>query len=494
MTKSKTKKLRIVSVASEVAPYSKTGGLADVAKSLPKALSEKGHHVWAVTPYYKFIKDQNLDLKPIPFKATVTVSKKKFTIKYCALQYSENFTIFFVANGPLFTDRSKVYGYPNDNLRFLVFNIAVLKLLEGIKLRPDIIHCHDWQTGLIPNILAKQRKRYPTLKKTATLFTIHNLTFQMAGNWWAVDPRRADSGRSDPTLKTLPRIKKLNFTKRAIFFADVISTVSERYAEEITTPELGQRLDRYLRQRKEDLYGIINGIDYAIYNPEFDKYIPHHYSTASIARKKKNKLALQKKVKLLERPDVPMIGVVNRLTEQKGFRLIMETIDVLMRMPLQMVIVGSGFKEYIAFFKKVAKKHPKRLGIYTPFTEEMASLVYAGSDMFLMPSRFEPCGLSQLISLRYGSIPIVHETGGLSDTVTNFSPRSKKGNGFVFKHYTSTDFLIAVARALENYKYSDSWEQLTARAMDQTYSWELPASKYIQLYTLAQKKKKQRKS
>lgn len=488
-----TKKLRIVSVASEVAPYSKTGGLADVAKSLPKALSEKGHMVWVVTPYYKFIKGQGLELRSVPLKISVTVGKKKYSIKYCALHYSKNFTVFFVSNPPLFSDRSKEYGYPNDNVRFLVFNIAVLKLLEGIKLRPDIIHCHDWQTGLIPNILSKQRKRYPSLKKTATLFTIHNLTFQMAGNWWSVDPQRTDSGRSDPTMKTIPQIKKLNFTKRAIFYADMISTVSERYAEEITTPELGQGLDRYLRQRKDDLYGIINGIDYAVYNPEFDKYIPHHYSSASIYKKKKNKLALQRKVKLLERPDIPVIGVVNRLTEQKGFRLIMETIDTLMRMPLQMVIVGSGYKEYIAFFKKIAKKHPKRIGIYTPFTEEMASLVYAGSDMFLMPSRFEPCGLSQLISLRYGSIPIVHETGGLSDTVRNFNPGTKKGNGFVFKQYTPTDFIIAISRALENYKYTDSWEQLSARAMDQTYSWELPASKYVQLYTVAQKKKNYKK-
>ncbi len=487
------RKLRIVSVASEVAPYSKTGGLADVAKSLPKALSEKGHDSIIVTPLYKFIKGQALDLQPVAFKTSVTVGKKKYPITYFSLQYSKTLTVYFVANRALFSDRSKEYGYPTDSLRFLVFNAATLKLLEGLKLKPDVIHCHDWQTGLIPNILAKQRARFPSLKKTATLFTIHNLTFQMAGNWWEVSPQHMDNGRGDPTNKTPAVIKYLNFTKRAIFFADVITTVSERYAEEITTPELGQGLDRYLRQRKDDLYGIINGIDYTINNPAYDQNIPYQYDWNSLARKKKNKVALQKKVKLLQNPDIPVIGVVNRLTEQKGFRLIMETVDVLMRMPLQMVIVGSGFREYIAFFKKVAKQHPKRLGIYTPFTEEMESLVYAGSDMFLMPSRFEPCGLSQLKSLRYGSVPIVHETGGLSDTVTNYNPRTKKGNGFAFKHYTPTDFLIAVARALENYKYPESWEQLTSRGMQQTYSWELPAKKYIQLYTIARKKRRKQR-
>ncbi|MFZ6036602.1 MAG: glycogen synthase [Patescibacteria group bacterium] len=483
------KKLRIACVASEVAPYSKTGGLGDVAKALPKALSEKGHQVFIITPFYKFMREQNLDTHPVPVKTSVTIGKTKYSIHFSSLNYSDHLTIFFIHNGPLFSDRSRVYGYPNDSIRFLVFDAAALKLLELLKLKPDVIHCHDWQTGLIPNILCKQKKRYPSLRKTATLFTIHNLTYQMAGNWWEVKPRYADNGRCDPTLKTQAETKHLNFTKRAIFYADLISTVSERYAEEITTPELGQGMDRYLRQRKDDLYGIINGIDYTVYNPAYDRHLPYPYDWNSLGGKKKNKLALQKKVKLEQNIDIPLIGVVNRLTEQKGFQLIMESIDILTRLPLQMVIVGSGFKEYVAFFKRVAKKHPKKISIYTPFSEELASLVYAGSDMFLMPSRFEPCGLSQLISLRYGSVPIVHETGGLSDTVTHYNPRTKKGNGFVFKQYSTADFLIAVTRAMENYKYSDAWEQLTRRGMQQTYSWELPAQKYIQLYFLAQKKK-----
>lgn len=311
----------------------------------------------------------------------------------------------------------------------------------------------------------------------------------MAGNWWAEEHIRADDGKNDPTKK-MSLVPHLNFTKRAILNADLISTVSERYAEEITTPEFGQGLDKYIRQRKKDLYGIINGIDYTVYNPAYDKKIEYPYDWNSLRRKKKNKLVLQKKVGLEENPETPLIGLVNRLTEQKGFNLIMENIDILMRLPLQMVIVGSGYREYVLFFKKMARKYPKKIGIYTPFTEEMASKVYAGSDMFLMPSRFEPCGLSQLISLRYGSIPIVHETGGLSDTITNFSPKTRKGNGFVFKQFHGADFLVALTRALENYKYSQTWEHLTWRAMQQTYSWELPAKKYVRLFNIAIKNKK----
>ncbi|MBI5037516.1 MAG: glycogen synthase [Candidatus Kerfeldbacteria bacterium] len=486
------KKLRIVSVASEVAPYSKTGGLADVAKSLPKALSENGHTVYLITPFYKFMQQQNLNMVAVPGKATVSVGKTKYSITFNKLQYNRHLTILFIHNNQLFGSRSHIYGYPNDNLRFFVFNIATLKLIELLKLRPDVIHCHDWQTGLIPNFLSKHRNRYPSLKRTATLYTLHNLTYQMGSNWWEVPIKKIDPGRGDPTKTASQQIANLNFTKRGIVYADLINTVSERYAEEITTPELGQGLDRLLRQRKSDLYGIINGIDYAVNNPAFDNNLPYPFDVSSLSRKKKNKLALQKKVRLDQNPDIPLIGVVNRLTEQKGFRLIMESIDVLIRLPLQMVIVGSGFREYIAFFKRIAKKHPKKIGIYTPFTEELASLTYAGSDMFLMPSRFEPCGLSQLISLRYGSVPIVHETGGLSDTVTNFNPRTRKGNGFVFKHYSTADFLIAVARAMENYKYPSAWEELMRRGMQQTYSWELPAQKYVQLYALAKKNKSKR--
>jgi len=488
------KKLHIAHIASEVAPYSKTGGLADVAKALPKAQANLGYKVLIITPFYGFIKKQKLDLKKADFSTSVFIGNKKFSISFKNLDFSENLKIYFVNCEKLFGKRSRVYGYQDDNLRFLVFDLASLRLLEATSPRPHIVHCHDWQAGLVPNILKRQLNKYPFLKKAATVFTIHNLSFQSGTSWADLknQSKSISDGKGDP-LKKLDNLKYFNFTKRAIFYADVINTVSERYAEEITTPEFGHGLDKYLRQRKKDLYGIINGIDYTVNNPAFDNKITYKYDWNSLGRKKKNKIVLQKMVGLEKNPEIPLIGVVNRLTEQKGFNLIMETIDTLMRLNLQMVIVGSGYRQYVSFFKKIARQFPKKLAFYSPFTEEMESRVYAGSDMFLMPSRFEPCGISQLKSLRYGSIPIVRETGGLSDTILDFNPKTRKGNGFVFKKFTREDFLIALARALENYKYPQVWEFLTWNGMRQTYSWELPAKKYLKLYNIAIKNKNSRK-
>ncbi|MFA5134956.1 MAG: glycogen synthase [Patescibacteria group bacterium] len=483
-----TSSLHIASIASEVAPYSKTGGLGDVAKALPKALANIGHMVSIITPYYSFIKQQGLPLEKLNVKSTVVVGRNKFPISYYAFDFSKNLRIYFVANEKLFTGRSKIYGHPDDNLRFCTFSIAALKLIELKRLKPDVIHCHDWQAGLIPNMMRFEGSKYPSLRNTASVFTIHNLTFQSGGDWWKLKKYYADDGKGNP-LQRIGKLKYLNFSKRGILHADAINTVSERYAEEITTPEFGQGLEKYLSDRKDYLHGIINGIDYTVHNPAFDGNIEFKYDWNTLSRKKKNKLVLQKKLNLEKNPDIPVIGVVNRLTEQKGFKLIMETIDTLMRMNLQIAIVGSGFREYVIFFKKVARRYPKKLAIYTPFTEEMESKVYAGSDMFLMPSRFEPCGISQLKSLRYGSIPIVHETGGLSDTIMNYNPKTRKGNGFVFRQYARDAFLIALTRALENYKYTQAWEYLTWRGMQQSYSWELPAKKYVQLYGRAIKNK-----
>ncbi|MFA6553701.1 MAG: glycogen/starch synthase [Patescibacteria group bacterium] len=479
-----TRPLRIASIASEVAPYSKTGGLADVTKSLAKALAEMGHHKVVITPYYGFIHQQKLELKPVEGKTAVYIGKKKYEVTFLRLDFSDHLKIYFIVNQELFGQHSHVYNYADDNVRFLVLDYAALQLLEIIKFNPHIIHCHDWQSGLVPNFVVKRADEFPSLTKAATVFTIHNLSYQMSRDWWTVPANHVDDGKSDP-FNRLKDINHFNFAKRGIFYANIINTVSERYAEEITTPEYGQGLDKYLRIRRKDLYGIINGIDYTVNNPAFDGNLKYKYDWNTLRRKKKNKIELQRLVRLERNPDIPLIGIVNRLSEQKGFNLIMETMDALLRLQLQIVIIGTGHKEYVDFFKKIARKHPKKIGFYTPFTEDMESKIYAGSDMFLMPSRFEPCGISQLKSLRYGSIPIVHETGGLSDTITNFNPKTRKGNGFTFKTYSREDFLIALTRALENYKYPQVWEFMTWNAMRQTYSWELPAKKYIQLFRIA---------
>jgi starch synthase len=480
-----TQLLTIISVSAEVSPFSKTGGLGDVANALPKALSKLGHKVIMITPFYGFIRDQGLKIEELG-KDKIKIGDQTYPVVFRKTDLNFEIPVYFIYNRDLFS-RSKIYAYPDNNLRFLFFDLAVIKLIKKFNLKANVIHCHDWHTGLIPNYIKLEYKNDPTFKKTSCVFTIHNLPFQFGHDWWKIPPKHQDSGKGLPPT-TPKKIEHINFTKRAILNADIINTVSERYANEILTPEFGQGLEKILNKRKKDLYGIVNGIDYTVFNPAFDQNVYYNYDWNSLDRKKKNKLCLQKELRMEQNADIPVIGLVHRLTEQKGFDLIMQIMPLLTKTPLQIVIVGSGGKDYLKYFKKAAKEYPRQVAIHSPFTEKMASKVYAGSDMFLMPSRYEPCGISQLISLRYGSIPIVRETGGLSDTISNFNPKTGRGNGFVFSAYTKEHLLIAITRALENYKYPKVWEHLTWQAMRMSYSWEIPAKKYVRLYQLAMKK------
>lgn len=484
------RQLNIVSVASEVAPFSKTGGLGDVARDLPKALQALGHRVSLITPYYTFIEQQRLPLDDLGSES-IKIGSATYHVRFLKSYLSPEIPVYFVRYDRFF-GHSKIYGYPNDNFRFYLFDEAAVRLVKHITPRPDILHCHDWQSGLVPNLMSTTHRRDATLAKIGTVFTIHNLPFQFGTDWWKVPKEKVDLGRSQPPTQPA-KIPFLNFTKRAIISAGIINTVSERYAAEILTPEFGQGLEKYLQRRRHDFHGIVNGIDYTVYNPSFDTNLYYNYDWNSLDRKQMNKAALQEELGLIVNPDRPLIGLVSRLTEQKGFYLILDILPELMRQSVQLVVVGSGQQDFIREFKRFAKKYPKQLAIYTPFTEKMASRVYAGSDMFLMPSRYEPCGISQMISLRYGSIPIVHETGGLSDTITNYNPRTGRGNGFVLNRYDRTDLLVAIARAIENYHRPKAWEQLTWQAMRLSYSWELPAKKYVSLYRLALAKAKRRR-
>lgn len=479
------KPLRIISVSAEVSPYSKSGGLGDVAAALPKHLSKFNHDVSIVTPFWGFMKEQGIAVEETGIDFTVEINHDKYHVKVKRTQLRDHLDVYFLYNDDLFGRyQINMYAHENDAVRFTAFARAVVELMKRLNRPPDIVHCHDWHPGLIPNILKTEERDNPYFRETATVFTIHNLPFQMQGDWWLVPKDKTDSGRG-PIPNSTSKIRWLNFTKRGIIYADVINTVSVRYAEEILTPEYGQGLDGLLRRRRKDVYGIINGIDYQVYNPQFDGNLWHSYDWNSLDRKHRNKRELQRMVGLEERDDIPLIGLVHRLTEQKGFDLIKNILPVLMRLPLQMVIVGTGSRDYLNVFKKAMRTYPGRITILSPFTEELGSRVYAGSDMFLMPSRYEPCGMSQLISLRYGSIPIVRETGGLSDTIADFDPRSGRGTGFVFTRYASDDLLVAIARALETYKYPQVWEHLSWQAMQESYSWDTPAEKYLELYRRA---------
>ncbi|MBL7141527.1 glycogen synthase [Patescibacteria group bacterium] len=485
--------LRVVHISSEISPYSKSGGLADVARSLPRALRRLGHQVIVVTPYYGFIKKRDWPLENLSARLTLEFAGHQYKFGFKKVICPDNYPVFFVCQRELFGSRQRggpgMYAYPDNGLRFLLFDLAAIELIKILKFEPHVIHCHDWHAGLVPNYLKIRYKNDEKLKNIATLFTIHNLLFQGPEDWWRISPEKTDNGRGLPK-EDLEKLKWLNFTKRAIFHADLINTVSMCHAREIMTPEFGCHLDDCLRKRKKDVYGIVNGVDYAIFNPQFDPDVYINYDADSLEKKVENKLILQKKFGLKIDPELPLIGLANRLTEQKGFKLIIDLLDYLLKLDLQIAIIGSGGGIYADALRVTRRKHPKKVLFVSPFREDIARKIYAASDIYLMPSRFEPCGISQLISLRYGSIPIVHAVGGLADTVSDYNPKTGRGNGFVFTSYSSKDLLFALARALENHRRRGAWQTLVRRAMKESYSWTLPAKKYAVLYRKAIRKVK----
>jgi len=478
-----SKTLKIVHIASEIAPFSKTGGLGDVSRSLPKALKRLGHEVILITPLYgQTISKSEYKLELIFENVNLKLnSQETIRVNYWRGYLMKDLPVYFIENTNFFSRHKRIYGSVHENARFLVFNVAALKLLSLLKYQADIIHCHDWQTGLIPYYLKTDFRYSKTLKKAKTVFTIHNLIFQLGHNWWEIPPERKDYGRSRIPHLSDPRLEDINFAKRAILSADVINTVSEQYREEIMTKKFGQDLHRILKNRANRLFGIINGIDYNTYNPERDKDLYRRYSFDKLNAKGDNKKFLQKSIGLPINKDIPILCTTSRVTFQKGFNLILKIIEMLLKLDIQLVFLGDGNKEYIQPIKKLQKKHPEKL-IWLPFDQKKESLLYAAADLFLLPSNHEPCGINQLIAMRYGCIPVVREIGGLYDTVEDFNPTTGKGTGFTFKTEDETLFYATVIRALENYKHKKVWESLVKRAMKRSTSWEIPARKYIELY------------
>jgi starch synthase len=476
---------KIVHAVAEVSPYSKVGGLGDVGYALPKAIHRFGHEVIIVTPYYGCVRSLNVAREKIEGNFKVDCAGTSYPVSFYKHISPDGLPIYFVVNEEFFGGHQGIYRVMDDEaMRWIFFNRAVLELLRAIQFQPDIIHCHEWHAGLIPNYLKTIYKQDEFFAPTATVFTIHNLMHQGTFYWQTVTAEQTDKGLGEPPEQKNFR-RWINFTKRGILFAHAITTVSERYAQEILTPKFGCGLDPFLKRRADRVFGIINGIDYEVVNPAFDPYVTVKYDVNSLHKKLKNKIALQKQLDLKVDENIPLIGMANRLTEQKGFELIINIMPTLLKAKLQLAVIGSGQANYLKFFRDTAKKHPERVSISSPFEQKIASQIYAGSDIYLMPSRYEPCGLSQLISLRYGSIPVVHSVGGLHDTIEDFDPINDTGNGFVFQNYEEGELLMAISRACESYKYKHSWNRLVFRAMKQSFSWELPAKKYIELYHIA---------
>ncbi len=482
------KKLKIASISSEVAPFAKTGGLADVARSLPKALKRLGHDVIIIMPYYaKAIDAKEHGLKLVHRDVKVYLNSTEYVlVNYWQAYLMKGLPVYFVEQKKYFSQRKALYGSDHENARFMVFDAAALKLISLIRFEADIIHCHDWQTGLIPFLLKNDFRYSKVLSKAKTVYTIHNLVFQLGRNWWEVPLAKKDYGKKALPDINNPDFEYVNLAKRGILSADVINTVSEQYREEIMTRKFGQDLHRILRHRQDRLFGIINGIDYRTYNPSNDKFLFKNYDYRKIHRKKLNKEHLQKKLGLPVDRDIPLISLTSRVTFQKGFELVLPLLEPLTGLDVQIVIMGDGDKKYISELKKQQKKHPKKL-VWIPFSgnKQLETMVYAASDIFLLPSHHEPCGINQLIAMRYGCIPVVRRVGGLHDTVTNFNPRTGRGTGFSFSNFNQFSLFATIVRALENYRHKDSWRNLVVRAMKESNSWELPAKKYIALYKKA---------
>ena len=484
-------KLKIVSISSEVAPFSKTGGLADVARSLPKALKRLGHEVMVITPFYgQTIDPKTYDLKLIYEDVEIHVdSANKVKVNFWRGFLMKNLPVYFIENKKYFSAHKNLYGSSRENVRFLVFDVAALKLISLLKYEANIIHCHDWHTGLIPYYLKTDFKYSETLRNAKTIFTIHNLAFQLGHDWWSVPAEKKDYGKNKLPLITDPEIENINFAKRGIKNADLINTVSEQYREEIMTIKFGQDLHQILRNREDRLFGIVNGIDYNTYNPSLDANLFKNYDYKKIYHKELNKEHLQKSLGLKIDKETPLIALTSRVTFQKGFELILQILEPLLHLDLELVFMGDGDKKYITEIKKFAKRFPKKM-VWLPFEENknLETLIYASADLFLLPSHYEPCGINQLIAMRYGCIPVVHRVGGLEDTVVNYNPKTNRGNGFSFSAFNPYSLFATIIRALEDYRHETNWHELIVRVMRESNSWEIPAKKYVALYRKALKK------
>ena len=480
--------MKIVTVTSEIAPFSKSGGLADVTRSLSCSLKKLGNEIIVVTPLYGKIIDRakhNLELVYKNIKVNLD-AETAVEVNIWKSYLADGLPAYFIENKRYFSRRKQLYCSAHENVRFLLFNLACLELVKKLNFQPDIIHCHDWQAGLIPYFLKHncRVKRSDISNNVKTVFTIHNIIFQLGRNWWEIPLNKKDYGKKKLPLVSDSNIEYINFTKRAIMSADIINTVSEQYKKEIMTRNIGQDLHRILRNRQSKLFGIVNGIDYKSYNPVTDKRLFKRYSYRKIHRKKLNKQYLQEKFGLPIDYKIPIICTTSRVTFQKGFELILKILEHLMPIDLQFIVIGAGDKSYIQKLKKIAKKYPKKLVIVPSHekNQEYETLVYAGSDFFLLPSHHEPCGINQLIAMRYGCIPIVRQTGGLHNTVENFDPQENKGTGFAFHRFSEFSLYGAIIRALEVYKQKYIFRSIMARAMKQSSSWAIPAKKYMALY------------
>ena len=468
--------MKVLYAASEAMPFMASGGLGDVAGSLPQALRKRLIGCRVVMPLYDNITQELKDSMKFITHISVPVAWRR---QYCGIfEARAGGVIYYLLDNQYYFKRDTIYGQYDDAERFAFFSRAILEIIPHIGFKPDVIHCNDWQTALTPVYYSTMYATAPGYENIKTVFTIHNIQYQgVYGNELLGDVL----GISENDYHLLEYDGCVNFMKGGIECADKVTTVSPSYANEILDPWYSHGLDTILNQRRFKLSGILNGIDVINYNPETDKSLWKNYSADDSEGKKENKAELQALMQLPVREDVPVISMVTRLVSHKGLDLVKAVADELLSSEdVQFIVLGSGDWQYESFFKELAARYPDKMGLWLGFVPDLAHKIYAGSDMFLMPSKSEPCGLSQMVALRYGTIPIVRETGGLRDSIQDSG--NGEGNGFTFANYNAHDMLFTIRRALKGYKNKQGWSILVDRALNCDYSWGRSANEYIKLY------------
>jgi starch synthase len=474
-------KLNILFLSAEAVPFAKVGGLADVAAALPKALRALGHDARLIIPRYGSIRSDQFHFEKVGKAFPVPVGPGEEHVHLVRTTIEGDVPVYLIWDEKFFSARERVYGFDDDPQRFAFFGQAVIAALPLLDWMPDVIHANDWHTAMVPTWLAYQGRYLPEYRHLISLFTIHNLAYQGV------------AGRLILTFAQMEYVKHLsveppgqvNWMAQGIANADLVSTVSHQYARDILEPEAGAGLHPLLRQRKDRLFGVLNGIDYDLWDPATDPHIPQQFARSSLKMRAVNKAALQQEARLPVRPDAPLLGMISRLDVIKGIELLEPVLGQLLTGDRQFVLLGIGQPGVHEMVEALQERFPNQVRLFLKHDELLARRIYAGCDLLLVPSRFEPCGLVQMIAMHYGAVPVVHETGGLADTVTDYHQKPDRATGFVFSPFSADAFLDALERALTVFRDRKTWSELQVRGMKTDFSWRGSAKKYVELYRRA---------
>ncbi len=491
-----SKELKVLFLSSEVVPFAKTGGLADVAGALPSALKRLGADVRLTLPLYRVVREGEFQMRPLLDNMQIPLGKEKFAAGVLEAKTADDIPVYLIERDDMY-DRPNLYGNARgdyyDNLeRFTFFAHASLRIAEAISFKPDVIHCHDWQTGLVPALLKGPYAGESTRDGSPSVFTIHNIGYQ------GIFPDEKLSVTGLPKsdffhAEGLEFWGQMSLLKAGIVYSEAITTVSPKYAEEIQTPEYGMGMEGVLKHRSNFLHGILNGVDYRLWDPAGDSHIASKYSAQKMQGKGRCKEALIAEMDLdPSLQDRPLLAMISRLDAQKGLDLVVKILGEILALDVGLVVLGSGGEKIQQAIQRAAKKNPGRVGLFIGFNEPLAHRIMAGADVFLIPSRYEPCGLTQMYALKYGTVPVVRSTGGLDDTIVQFDPKTGEGNGFKFGPYKPESFLAAIRKAVDLFQDAEVWKKLVANGMKADFSWDRSAQKYLELYHTVMEKGRER--